>query len=573
MERTFLPEERLARLNERVRAMDKKPSTALVVPAQNKGSLAVQNPIEEVWPSPEPIRIELRAVKPLLEEMIPEPLRLWLNDVAYRMQVPLDYVAAATIVMISSVIGSGCGIRPKRRDDWLVVPNLWGGVVGRPGMLKSPALEAALRRPLQRLEAVAQEKFEEAEAEFELEEKRYQARQKAAEKAMADAAKKEIKSNASSGELDRIQKDLAGWRAPEPPVHRRYVTNDVTIQKMSVLQAQNPRGLLIFRDELTGFLATLDKEDRQSDRAFHLQAWNGNGADTVDTIGRGTIRVANLCESIFGGIQPSKLNDYLYESVRNIANDGLIQRFQVLVYPDEPRNWKLVDQFPDNAQKNRAFAIVESLAQMDFTDHGAIQEEDEKIPWLRFSEDAQEFFNSWLTKLQTEKLGAGEDEPIMQEHLSKFRSLMPSLALIFHLIEVADGTASGAVGKHSAERAAQWCDYLESHASRIYGLVQNASMQGASRLARKIQDGALTDGFTARDIYHKQWTGLDDPGITKSALEELVDAGWIRPRSVPVIDNSKGGRPPLPSYEINPQLSKTDLRISDVPKGGAAATT
>jgi hypothetical protein len=56
------------------------------------------------------------------------------------MQCPIDFVATAAVVMTSIIIGAGCGIRPKWHDDWTVIPNLWGGVIGRPSMLKTPAL-------------------------------------------------------------------------------------------------------------------------------------------------------------------------------------------------------------------------------------------------------------------------------------------------------------------------------------------------------------------------------------------------------------------------------------------------
>ena len=58
----------------------------------------------------------------------------------------------------------------------------------------------------------------------------------------------------------------------------------------------------------------------------------------------------------------------------------------------------------------------------------------------------------------------------MVEHLSKFDSLMPSLALIFHLVEIAnwdislrpDPDPSKSVPLHCAQLAAEWCDYLEA---------------------------------------------------------------------------------------------------------------
>lgn len=75
-------------------------------------------------------------------------------DEADRMPCPPDFVAAAVIVGLSSVIGARCAIKPKRRDDWLIVPNLWGGAVGLPSDKKSPAIGAGMK-PLDRLIAKA----------------------------------------------------------------------------------------------------------------------------------------------------------------------------------------------------------------------------------------------------------------------------------------------------------------------------------------------------------------------------------------------------------------------------------
>ena len=495
------------------------------------------------WPEPEPIRNELRAVAPLRQEMIPEPFRACLVDISYRMQCPIDFVATAAVAMTGSLIGAGCGIKPKQRDDWLVVPNLWGGVIGRPGMMKTPALAEAFK-PLVRLEAQAKEEYDEAMRGYEAALVMHGARKKALEAEMLSAAK-------GKGNKERnLEKEYAQLELPVRPVWKRYKTNDSTIEKLSELLSENPRGILYTRDELTGFLVTLDREDRKADRSFHLEGWNGNGSITTDRIGRGTIYTPNLCESIFGGIQPSKLIGYPSQAVRNIENDGLIQRFQLLVFPDEPQDWRLVDQYPDHEAKNRAFMVIETLAKMDFCANGAILEEGEKSPHFHFSPDAQQVFNVWLTA-QEEKLRKKSEEPIMTEHFAKFRSLIPSLALIFHLIEVADGAATGAVTLRSVQRAVQWCEYLETHARRIYGLVNDIGIQAATRLASKIQEGVLRDGFTARDVYRKEWGLLDTKELVELAIEELVFAGWLRvepPAPNPV------GRRQLPVIRINPKL-------------------
>jgi hypothetical protein len=100
---------------------------------------------ETPWPEPKPLPSGLPAVEPFDLRLLPKRLRPWVQDIAGRMQCPPDFVAVPTIVGLGSVIGRQLGIRPKRKDDWLVVPNLWGGVVGRPGLLKTPALQEAIR--------------------------------------------------------------------------------------------------------------------------------------------------------------------------------------------------------------------------------------------------------------------------------------------------------------------------------------------------------------------------------------------------------------------------------------------
>ena len=50
-------------------------------------------------------------------------------DTAERMQVPLEFIAAPAIVAASSVVGRKIGIKPRRVDDWLIIPNLWGFLV------------------------------------------------------------------------------------------------------------------------------------------------------------------------------------------------------------------------------------------------------------------------------------------------------------------------------------------------------------------------------------------------------------------------------------------------------------
>ena len=136
-----------------------------VGPDNNIDSISVE---DYDWPDPDPIPEGLLPVPQLTQEFIPEPFHDWLTDITDRVQCPLEFPAVAALIAVAGVVGNTISICPKKRDDWKVVPNLWGGVVGRPGLLKSPALAQALK-PLHRLMAEHRELHIEAMKEWEIE--------------------------------------------------------------------------------------------------------------------------------------------------------------------------------------------------------------------------------------------------------------------------------------------------------------------------------------------------------------------------------------------------------------------
>jgi 5S rRNA maturation endonuclease (ribonuclease M5) len=503
------------------------------------------------WEKPHEIETKTPAVQALPPELIPESFRPWLADVSNRMQTPPDFAAISAIVITGSIIGAGCGMRPKRLDDWEVIPNVWGACIGRPSVvLKSPSMNEATKL-LDRLQADYGERYEQEKAGAEFD--------GLATKAMLDDVKSQLSSKAKGKGKDRavnpddLQKlkadyvELAQNATPEP-TRRLFKTNETSIQSMTVLQSQNPRGILVFRDELIALLVKWDREDGADERAYFLEGWNGNGSYTDCKIGRGITDAKQICISLLGGIQPDKLKRYLYQAMQG-NNDGLMQRLQLAVWPDEPERWQLVDTIPNKADKQRAFNIMQALAEMDFIQYGAKQGEYDDRPYFRFDESGQAVFNDWLTELQTIKLQR-EENPLMVEHFGKFRSLMPSLALIFHCIDIADSKASGPVTAKAALLAVEWCKYLESHARRIYAMAESPEHEAAVRLADKIKAKALPSPFTCKAVYDKGWHGLKDRHEVEAACNILIDENWLMMERKPATGNR--GRPPLPEYHINP---------------------
>lgn len=153
------------------------------------------------------------------------------------------------------------------------------------------------------------------------------------------------------------------------------------------------------------------------------------------------------------------------------------------------------------------------------------------IPTLRLDRDAQALYDQWRAEL--ERRLRSEDlasMPAFAAHLAKYRSLMPSLALLFHLVEVSAGGTPGPVPLEPTKLAAAWCDYLELHTRKVYATEFTPGLDGAHTLAAKVKDGTIADGTSIRDLYRHQWAGLRTPAAVRAAVDLLVQAGWVRTR-------------------------------------------
>ena len=508
----------------------------------------------DLWPEPGTLPSVSETVPPMPAELLSEPLRGWIVDAAERIGVPIEYVGLPSVVSVGALVGRSVSIRPKRRDDWSLVPTLWGASIGGPGALKSPAIAAATRH-LRKLAARARRKFEEQRRAARGDMAERKARIDAAKRAIAAAINaknaprdrevaaalgieldegplnREQEAALRAGKLEAAKKDLAELEKTAEPVERRYVTNDATTEKLGELLIQSPRGLLILRDELTGWLHTMEKPGREGDRAFFLEAWEGIGGFDVDRIGRGSIHVPALTLSVYGGIQPDRLAEFFSGAMAAGGEaDGLLQRHQLLAWPDDLGEWRNVDRFPDSEAGEHAFRVFERLDTLDATGAYRAKAETDEIPFLRFALDAQELFDEWLTLLMRRvRCEEMQRSPGFAAHLSKFPSLMPKLALLFHLVAVADGSReAGPVPLESARLAAAWCDFLESHARKVYAPELRSGVAAAHRLAEKIRAGAITDRTSVRDVYRREWSGLRTSAAVYAGLDLLAEHGWLR---------------------------------------------
>ena len=495
-------------------------------------------------PEPQPIEKPLPDVEILDPDFLPDGLKGWLVDIAYRKQVPLDFSVSTAITLISGLVGSRIGIKPKKYDDWLVIPNLWGMLIASPSMLKTPVIKDVLK-PVEKLE-------KEADHTYKAECKKFAVANEL-RKIQIEGIKGKIKKSSKPDLLAELENAMSDEETK--PIQKRYLANDATIEKLGIILNDNPTGITVIRDELAGLLASWERSGHEQDRAFYLEAWNGSGTFQVDRVGRASLSVNNLCLSVFGGIQPSKLAGY-FQSLNNYSNDGMIQRFQLSVYPDRLANWQYVDRYPENESRAKAYRIFEQLAGFDPKTLAVADEYDEQ-PYMRFAPEAQQMFKSWLETLEA-KLRSEQLSALLEEHFGKYRSLVPSLALIFHLIDYASLTADESakieqckqgVSVDALQKAIKFAEYLASHAKRIYSIMSDSGEQAAYQLSKRIVDGKLSDGFTVRDIQQKAWHLLTDNTAINEAVKKLVASNWlteIEPRPT-------GGRPAAVQYAINPR--------------------
>jgi hypothetical protein len=256
-----------------------------------------------------------------------------------------------------------------------------------------------------------------------------------------------------------------------------------------------------------------------------------------------------VCISLVGGVPPGPLSSYVWEVTRGgSGDDGLLQRFQLLVWPDPPSQWRNVDRSPDAESKERANAVFRKLDSLSAEEFEATAADENSIPAVRFTPQAQAHFDAFREELEA-RLLSGELSPPLEAHLAKYRSLMPALALLFEAVDHVDGKAApGAVGAESALRAWGWCEYLESHARRLYSSAEDPDLERARTLLERIRSGDVEDGATARAVYRHQWSKLTTPKEVTGALEILEAYGWVR------VEAPKTGGRPTARARLHPAL-------------------
>jgi hypothetical protein len=483
---------------------------------------------EEEWPEPEDLWADVADPPDLARGILPAVMDEWADDEAVRLGVPFGAVATPALVACAAALSARWRVQVKQFNHGHTERAvLWAALIGEPGARKSPTLSKALG-PLNRLEERLR--------------RRCRAEQDAHRAAKAEWSQKAKQSAADAG--------------PEPtaPKLRRKIANDVTIEAVAKLLADNVDGLLCFQDELAAWLGGMDayragKSTGSKDQPFWLQTKNG-GDYAVDRASREPIFVPVNAVHVLGGIQP----DVLRKLGVDLNASGLLQRF-LLAYV--PRGAAGLDRAPNERASEAMQEAVELIAGFLPTEFDGP---------FRFCAEG-DAARLRVIEFVTHQERRPDRPPAVKQWLSKAEGEWARVALVLHVLDWATG--AGALGvderpgmvihpRHAHAAAAFIVDYQFAQQLYFYSRYMGLAA-GSDDEARGLAGHILAHGLvslTDREIQQKRRATLS--GQTKrqrrvEVMNTLELLGWARP-----CRTGGDGRPS--GWKINPDVF---VRFSD----------
>lgn len=352
-------------------------------------------------------------------ESIPAAIRPLIMAGAHSYQCPPEFIAIPLLVGMGAAIGRTRQIQVK--EGYLESTALWAMIVGDPGTAKSPAFKLATD-PL--MDFQNQEIWG-------------------------------IKSiTCSSNEEPEITFEDAVVTSP-----RRIVVQDTTVEALAVIMGKNPKGLILARDEISGWIKGMDMyRGRQgSDVQFYLTAWSG-GAHTVDRKNlEDPIKIRHTYLAVAGGIQPEVLRGLLD---RERQQDGFSSRILISYPPGMKRQW--IEEGIPEGLISPIYQIYEKLLRLDF-------EANNQPRILTWTSDAYDIFGQYMNH-HMETIYRSNMDVSLQAAWTKLECYLARISLIIQMIRLAAGetAVSDRIEKSSVVAAISIVDYFKAQAVKFY---------------------------------------------------------------------------------------------------------
>lgn len=432
-----------------------------------------------------PVDLWAKSKHPELPEgLLPPIIEEYARAIADQMGVDPGAVAASALAACAGALTDKIKVKVKRHDEWLESARLWIALVGNPSAKKSPILNAATRH-IRRIDGGMARSYSEERRAYD--------------------------------KLKKAEKDTV-----EVPKNKRLVLEDTTVEAAQGVFADSPDGLLLVRDELSGWFGSMEKysggKASSADRAFWLQAFNG-GAYSVNRVGRGSTYIDNLSASLIGGIQPDPIRKLANDS----TDDGLLQRLLPIVVSGA----QVGKDEPVGLIGNAYCDLIDRLFNLQRAQSGAMLTVD-----CRFDDDAQEYRNE-LERRHFEMLNAYEAvNKKLAAHIGKFDGIFARLALLFHCIETRGQSPDPVISFDTATRAGRFLhEFFLPHSRAFYRDVIGLTDMHDAVLATAgfiLAHGKQT--INARDVARGDRTMRNlDSKDAQAVLERLESLSWLEP--------------------------------------------
>lgn len=454
------------------------------------------------------------------------PWSEWLISAAQVKGAPVDYVALSLLVTASAVIGNSRWVSPW--EGWREPPILWAMLVGEPSAGKSPALDAVM------------DSVKEIEREFSED---YLKARKAwdGEKELSEFALAQWKAEAKKAVAEGLEPPPKPSAAEfsSAPVRERISTSDSTTEKLADLMASTWRGLLQYRDELSGWLGGMDRYTNGGDRPFWLEAYGGRSFTIDRKNNPEPIVVDRLSIAVLGGTQPDKLASLLVKS----DDDGLLARF-LTVYP-EPVPLTRPSVSVDTDRLKKAMELLRSISPVP-------DENGRPRPfYIPFSEDAANALQEFRKQCRAWESDASG---IFKGHIGKLPGMAVRVACVLAHLDWAAGAVAHNPTEITVSHVGRAChlvgEYLRGHAYRAYGA---SDVPVEIRNAKRIAEIILREKpfqITSREIQRRELSGLQSAKVIEAALSVLEEAEWVRRMT----EETKGR--PRRFFAVNPRIGR-----------------
>lgn len=438
---------------------------------------------------------------------LPSTMQDYCYHAAEALRVDPAYIALPALVATAAAIGNSRMIRLK--DSWLEPCVCWGALIAESSTLKSPSLETGVA-PLWKIQ-------EQLSKEYDWECTRYEED--------VEAWEKKGKKGWKGEEVDR----------PALPEPKRILVSDITIEKLAEVLWNNPRGLVLVRDELSGWFGSFTRYSSGGGKSSSdLSTWLSIFRATQIVVDRKTgtqtsIHVPKAAVSVIGTIQPGILHRVMTDE---FFESGLTSRLLLAMPPRRAKVWsedvippevgeryhELLKQIylsRESAVKGRS---MDSLV-VDFGVRG-------KKAWI-------EFYDHWA---QQQSIAEGEHASA----LSKLEAYCARFALMLATVErFENNKRDEQVNDSHVHRAFELVHWFAREAERVYKMVREPAEK---RDQERLIDYILAKGgtMTGRDLLRSNPAKYGNQANCETMLELLASQGmgvWS------LKTHEKGGRP------------------------------